>query len=132
MDHMNDYILYILMRTDLGSLTPGRKMAQSSHASNAFIHEYGNRKDVQEWQKQTKQGFGTAIVLSIDMIDLPSLIQEVKHAKFPCGWVVDPTYSIKITREIYDMIPAYFRSIPPVFNEDGSIIFYKEETTCSY
>ena len=30
-------VLYILMRTDMNSMNPGKAMAQASHASNAFI-----------------------------------------------------------------------------------------------
>ena len=30
-------VLYILMRTDMDSMNPGKAMAQASHASNAFV-----------------------------------------------------------------------------------------------
>ena len=34
-------VLYILMRTDMDSLNPGKAMAQASHASNAFVYRWG-------------------------------------------------------------------------------------------
>ena len=33
-------VLYILMRTDMDSMNPGKAMAQASHASNQFVAEY--------------------------------------------------------------------------------------------
>jgi hypothetical protein len=107
-------------------------MAQASHASNAFIHKYGKRPDVQEWTKSTKQGFGTAIVLSIDMLDLLPLVNELKQKKFPCDCVVDPEYGITISREIYNLIPSTTRSAPSVTKDDGKVVLFREETTCAY
>ncbi len=56
--------LYILMRTDMASGTPGKMMAQASHASNAFVKRaFDVGEDISGWTNQTDQGFGTVIVL---------------------------------------------------------------------
>lgn len=124
--------LYILMRNDLQSMNPGRAMAQASHASNAFIHKYGKRADVKKWQKETSQGFGTAIVLAASIGDIHDLISRLPHS-IPACMVVDPEYGVKTTREILSMIN--YKKImleKTVFNEDGSVVIFRSETTCAY
>lgn len=124
--------LYILMRNDLDSLNAGRAMAQASHASNAFIHKYGKRKDVQKWAKETPQGFGTAIVLSASYEDIQLIMCQTTSAKFPGDFVVDPEYGIILSREIFNMIPNNFRSKPPITKDDGKVVFFRRECTCAY
>ena len=49
-------VLYILMRTDMDSMNPGKAMAQASHASNTFVFRFGKENLVKQWQGETKQG----------------------------------------------------------------------------
>lgn len=68
----SDYALYILMRTDMDSMNPGKACAQAAHAANAFVdfmHFSGlttatTEKLCNEWREQTGLGFGTTIVLN--------------------------------------------------------------------
>lgn len=127
--------LYILIRTDLPSMTTGRAMAQASHASNAFIHKYGKRKEVQEWQKETKQGFGTAIVLAASLGEINDVFLQL-NALFPNGiqdYVIDPEYGIKTNKEMFDLInPKKVQFTKTIINDDGSVILFKDEITCAY
>ena len=118
------------MRTDLPSMSTGRAAAQASHASNAFIHKFGNRDDVRSWTTQTKQGFGTAIVLSAtekdinNIMDLDWLVKDT---------VIDPDYVIVISSEIVDYIGSKFKSqLEPLVKDTTKFLFHREEITCAY
>tara|TARA_R110000823_G_scaffold97570_2_gene211896 strand:+ start:3092 stop:3511 length:420 start_codon:yes stop_codon:yes gene_type:complete len=93
-------VLYILMRTDMDSMNPGKAMAQASHASNAFVHRHSKNLMTKQWQEQTPDGFGTVIVLGVggemeltyclgQADDLASLGVDIVS-----GEVVDPTYPV--------------------------------------
>lgn len=123
--------LYILMRNDLpSSMTSGRAMAQASHASNAFIHKYGRLKSVNKWQNETKQGFGTAIVLAAT---LPQMKEICFNLNEPHEFILDPEYGVKIDTELLKLIdPAMIVPSKTIINEDGSVIIFKKEITCAY
>jgi len=133
MNNENLY-LYILVRTDLPSMGAGRAAAQASHAANAFIHSYGNRAEVKEWQKQTPQGFGTAIVLGVDFATLKQTCAAAIGRKFPCDTVIDPDYVVSVSSEI---IP-YMNSddsrikIEPSPTDSNKYLIHREEITCGY
>ena len=60
-------VLYILMRTDMDSMNPGKAMAQASHAGSTFVHNAEPGYNVDEelfnaWQKETPQGFGPCLL----------------------------------------------------------------------
>ena len=98
-------VLYILMRTDMDSMNPGKAMAQASHASNAFVSNAEPGYNVDEelfnaWQQSTTQGFGTVLVLGVNEaqkrpavevaesnLELPPLLGNVKvlDAASECG-----------------------------------------------
>lgn len=129
-----DYRLYILMRNDLESMSYGRAAAQASHASNAFVYKYGKRTDVQRWQKQTAQGFGTAIVLSVDELELTNVLTEAKRLKLPHESVVDPDYGVKTTWELFKLLDTdkYTRYRSADTTTESAVVFYRSEITCAY
>ena len=102
--------LYILMRTDMDySMTPGRKMAQASHAANQaqtkLLKDYDPADDrysdyapnrFAAWIEEA-DGFGTAIVLGCTMDDIWKVHHQQHHVNydFDCGVVHDPEYYIK-------------------------------------
>lgn len=99
-------VLYILMRTDLDSLNPGKAMAQASHASNAFLYNlpvypdhannHGSRTmdAVNEWKNSTSQGFGTVLVLGVDERQMRTAVDVAQHLNYMADVVHDPTYPI--------------------------------------
>mgnify|MGYP001617059772 CR=1 FL=1 len=122
------------MRNDLESLGFGRASAQASHAANAFIHKYGKRADVKEWQNQTKQGFGTAIVLAINNVGTIGEIEAcAKRKKFLFEKVIDPDYRIVTTLEISYLL-SHSGDTPYTFDylEDGKVSISRKEMTCAY
>ena len=95
--------LYILMRSDLNSLNPGKAMAQASHAANAMVHKMkksGNAKMqnlLNKWETDTKQGFGTCLVL--DAHSEANILDVLKHYKGDkdvlADIINDPTYPLR-------------------------------------
>tara|TARA_B100000900_G_C20319887_1_gene609683 strand:+ start:227 stop:634 length:408 start_codon:yes stop_codon:yes gene_type:complete len=96
-------VLYILMRTDLDSMNPGKAMAQASHASNAFVHSADPGYNVDEelfntWENSTHQGFGTVLVLGVNEVQMRTAVEVAESCgidKFPSGIVHDPTYPLQ-------------------------------------
>ena len=93
-------VLYVIMRTDLDSLTPGKAMAQSNHAFGALKQRIrsniARQKDYIAWQETTTQDFGTVIVLGGTEGGIQATLDKIHKYKLPVvsGWVHDPTYPI--------------------------------------
>lgn len=88
--------LYILMRTDMASLNPGKAMAQAAHAANLF-HATDARvlSDVCMENWWGDRGFGTTIVLGVTGEQLLDVVEGAVMADFAARIVTDPTYPIR-------------------------------------
>lgn len=124
------YRLYILMRIDLPSMSPGRAMAQAAHAANQFIHEWGKNEKVRRWQKDAN-GFGTTICLAATKMEIDEIF-AAKHAEHIGGLVYDPTYNFNVPAEIAPLIIVNALTAPTLLKEDGSCIMFRNELTCAY
>jgi hypothetical protein len=108
-------ILYILMRTDMASMNPGKAVAQGSHAANQMQTRVASATQYiqdcfNEWQNQGASGFGTAICLSVDdrMMRrvMDGLAISVMAPDFALGGIVrDPTYPLR-DGEVTHLIPV--------------------------
>jgi len=102
--------LYILMRTDLDSLNPGKAMAQANHAFGALKKRIRSnivrQPDYLSWQEQTAQDFGTCIVLGGTEGGIQKCLDDIYRLKLPvvAGWVHDPSYPVK-DGEVTHLIP---------------------------
>ena len=128
---MNDTfpVLYILVRTDLDSLNPGKLGAQTSHASNAFLHQWKrlceNMDDaganytgfepivnthelINDWQNQTNQGFGTVLTLAATMSQMQFTVGAAERGGLLSGMVMDDTYPILVARELGEFLKATY------------------------
>ena len=96
-------VLYILMRTDLNSMNPGKAMAQASHAGSVFVSNAEPGYNVDEelfnaWQESTTQGFGTVLVLGVNEAQMRTAVEVAESFgvdKFPCDIIHDPTYPLQ-------------------------------------
>lgn len=103
-----DPTLYILMRTDLTSLNPGKAMAQAAHAANQFTRdmeaamhgEEGVSIDMHNmyfaW-KHEGTGFGTTIVLGVidaSLYRIRDMIIRNKDSEVMFGIVTDESYPV--------------------------------------
>lgn len=89
--------LYILMRSDLDSLNPGKMVAQGAHAANQFVHEVDTLNDplFQQWETSTPDGFGVTICLDVTGRELPTVVEFAKKAGFTAGVTHDPSYPLR-------------------------------------
>jgi peptidyl-tRNA hydrolase len=94
-------ILYILMRTDMLSMNPGKAIAQGSHATSKFHNAMNNPSgaaswsaDYVEWRRQAG-GFGTVLTLGCTEAQMFQAINNAQRAGVPCGIVNDPTYPLR-------------------------------------
>lgn len=99
--------LYIIVRTDLASMTQGRIAAQCAHAANMFVGEarklidyieYENDPFVlafNEWENQTGDHFGTTIVLNGGTEDEIKAQTYRLNGNYLTDFVIDPEYPIR-------------------------------------
>jgi hypothetical protein len=111
MEIENRYALYILMRTDLASLNPGKAMAQSNHAYGALKKRVRSHIVLQpkfiEWMGTTEQEFGTTLVLGAKEGEIKLVLDRASRyfgKTTLSGWVYDPTYPV-CDGEITHLVP---------------------------
>ncbi len=133
---MSDYVLYVIVRTNLESMTPGKAQAHSGHAACAFMYSgYGHSFGIpgfSEWVASTKQGFGTQFNLKAENDqDILDLINNA-DLTFARDIIVDPTYPFEVSDEIYHLLR-------PSLKQDGvwnpktkKWLCYREEWTAAY
>ena len=131
------------MRTDIPSMNPGKAMAQASHSSNAFVHRVLKNRELPDelahqsksWGEQTKQGFGTVLVLGCEMNDIKSVrsyCEGMQPEDILFDEVVDPTYPYIVNGEIKDLISGPTHTNIPHELESGDFVCFREEITCAY
>ena len=116
--------LYILMRTDMTSMNPGKAVAQGAHAANQFVKTMRNCNSICEdqteilhlwevWENSAvgddgiPQGFGTTITLGISSETI--LFEVVETAKkMGCAAEVtfDPSYPL-VDGDVVHLIPLH-------------------------
>lgn len=100
-------ILYILMRSDMDSLNPGKACAQAAHAANQFVFNLTERPGIntpadqvikldllERWREATGQGFGTTITLDVTGEILPKVVLFARTAGFEAAVTHDPSYPL--------------------------------------
>jgi len=103
--------LYILMRTDMESMNPGKAVAQGAHAANQFVHEMGtlatggngllsvneklNLLMFENWEASTPHGFGVTITLEVNLDWLELITQSAKTAGHISQVTLDPSYPLR-------------------------------------
>jgi len=130
------------MRTDLDSMKAGRAAAQASHATSAFMHDFGPnskcpRSEVKEWMQCTKQGFGTCIVLGVTGKQIDTLFYtEPLKSWIMKGEVYDPDYVILVSPELAHLLDHDDGHRPSNYTlenrPDGLIAVHRHERTCAY
>lgn len=135
----NDYVLYLLCRTDLPSMGFGKTVAQSGHAVSSFLCVNAinsGHKDEPGWQlikKWLEQGYGpgTKIALAVDEFQLSGYVHAALNRGFLAGTVSDDEYPYLVDKEIVPLIDPHVHTKPPVDKGDKALCFRKVET-CGY
>ena len=136
---MADYLaLYVFVRTDLQSMTPGKAQAHSGHAANHFTYNHytisntgDHLSDVEVWMKQAN-GFGTQINLKGAWQEVMQAVDEADSDGFVTGIVIDPTYPYIVNSEIRHLIAPLTHTLPPVEMADGNYMCFRREATAAY
>jgi len=105
--------LYILMRSDMNSMTPGKACAQAAHAANhaaVNMSKMGAGVDGPGfvlWQAQTDQYFGTTIVLRVTSEQqLVDMVTEAVFFGYSGDIILDPTYPVR-DGDVTHLIPVH-------------------------
>jgi len=107
---MSPVYLYILMRTDLASLNPGKAVAQGTHAANQCIFELRNKDSehletmLHTWESETKAGFGTCVVLGVKEAEMRRVIAMAQEMGLHANITHDPSYPL-VDGEVVHLIP---------------------------
>ena len=132
-------VLYVFVRTDMPSMTPGKAQAHSGHAANAFVYKnfikanpQGIRPEIYSWIEATPQGFGTQINLKASWKEVNELIDSVSQAGFIADYVIDPTYPYELDYEIYNLLEIHMQTAPPIFKDNGRVVCFRKEQTAAY
>lgn len=101
-------VLYILMRTDMDSMNPGKAIAQGSHATSYFMSIMEGRLHNPEdnlspvfelyklWKSQTEFDFGTVIVLDAGSeARFNNILDKADERDLFCATITDPTYPVQ-------------------------------------
>jgi len=91
--------LYILMRSDLESLNPGKMVAQGAHAANQSVAMLSKDHSIyplyEQWRSSTPCGFGVTLCLDVTGDQLPPVVEAAYRAGFAAGVTHDPSYPLQ-------------------------------------
>jgi peptidyl-tRNA hydrolase len=106
---LNDVCLYVIVRSDLASLNPGKACAQATHAANQCVFDI--RKSGEPWLHgqlvawEGDRGFGTCIVLSSSNFNrIEFTVNQLRDAGHHACMVHDPSYPL-LDGEVMHHIP---------------------------
>lgn len=128
---------YVLARTDLPSMNPGKMAAQVHHAGVQMMANYHRCKMVQDYINdglaQGANGFNTTIVLG-------ACIASIRHALIMAAltdavyeYVMDPSYPFIVeSEEIANLIPQKDTTKIIKKMDDGRVMMVREEITCAW
>ena len=98
-----DVRLYVIVRSDLASMTAGKAAAQATHAANKCVWQIQNL-DAKEFESKFKsmlktwegdRGFGTCIVLAAPIAELVKIIIQCSQHSIQSGIMNDPSYPLR-------------------------------------
>jgi peptidyl-tRNA hydrolase len=135
-----DLAVYVLARTDLTSLNPGKLAAQVHHAGVQMMGKYSRRQLVQDYIKNGKaQGavyFNTTIVLAAsihDIIQRLDAANEFDESMIVFNSITDPSYPFFVENmEIASLIPSNAKIQIVKTMDDGRVLMTREELTCAW
>lgn len=137
MDAKPDLAVYVLARTDLPSMNPGKLAAQVHHAGVQMMSLFAEHPMVQQYVAhgvtQGADHFNTTIVLgaSIDQIRGLSCTYGWDYVIPVKGSIVDPSYPFFVeNQEVADLVAANGKSTVIKTMDDGRVLMTRQETTC--
>lgn len=132
-----DLTVYVLVRTDLPSLTPGKAMAQVHHLGVQLVSKHQGdlvNDYVMSGIEQGADHFNTTIVLGATLSEIEQVL--TKSTQLPVTdmithRVVDPSYPFIVeNEEIAGLIPQTDHMKVVSVLQDGRVLMTREELTC--
>jgi hypothetical protein len=137
MEATPDLAVYVLARTDLPSMNPGKLAAQVHHAGVQMMSLFADHPLVQQYVAEgVAQGayyFNTTIVLGATMDQLHGLrcTYGWEYHLTVKGSVVDPSYPFFVeNQEVADLVAANGKAAVIKTMDDGRVLMTRQETTC--
>lgn len=129
--------VYVLVRTDLPSMNPGKMAAQVHHAGVQMMAKHGHRWLVQEYVKEgLAQGavyFNTTIVLSACINSINSALHKAAPTDLVFDFVRDPSYPFIVeSEEIANLIPQSNTTKIIKTLDDGRVLMVRPEVTVAW
>ena len=91
--------LYLLMRTDLASLNPGKAVAQGAHAATKATwlarKSRAHARMLADWEAQTGQGYGVKVSLGVDENTMRRKVAAAKRLGLLTSVLHDPSYPLQ-------------------------------------
>lgn len=139
-ENIRDLVVYVLLRTDLPSMNPGKAAAQVHHAGVQMAAKHGKRQLVQDYIKDgIAQGavyFNTTLVLGATLDNIIRCGQEAENAGDDIvvfNTVTDPSYPFFVENtEIAALIPQTETTRAVKYMADGRVLMVREEVTCAW
>jgi hypothetical protein len=139
-EHLSrDMVVYVLLRTDLPSMNPGKAAAQVHHAGVQMMAKRGKQQLVKDYAAdgvaQNADWFNTTVVLGATLDDIIQREQVAALAGedvIVFGTVNDPSYPFVVENmEVASLIPE---SIAKLVKQmpDGRVLMTREEVTCAW
>jgi hypothetical protein len=137
MENQRDLAVYILARTDLPSLNPGKLAAQVHHAGTQMMANHGHHPLVQEYVQtgnaQGANGFNTTIVLGACRQEIHNVMLMAEFKSMLFNSVVDPSYPFWVENmEIANLIPQTDMTKIIKVLDNGKVLMVREEVTCAW
>lgn len=135
-----DLAVYVLLRTDLPSMTPGKAAAQVHHAGVQMMAKHGKRQLVQDYVKDgIAQGavyFNTALILGatiVDIVERGMMAEAAGDEVVVFNTVTDPSYPFFVENmEIARLIPQDDATKIVKIMDNGKVLMVRPEVTCSW
>lgn len=139
MTNERDLAVYVLLRTDLPSMNPGKAAAQVHHAGVQMVNKHRAQALVRDYitqgMEQGADNFNTTIVLGATLEQIQHVsaqANQLNHNVVVLDTVTDPSYPFFVENaEVADLIPeSTARAIKKM--PDGRILMVREEVTCAW
>jgi peptidyl-tRNA hydrolase len=131
-----DLAVYVMVRNDLPSLSPGKAAAQVHHSGVQMMVKHATHKLVRQYiEDGVAQGadqFNTTLTVSANLRQIETAISKAKSMDVLCDILIDPTYPFFVDPEIAPLLEAnaLVKRVGPTSN--GQELFLRSELTVAW
>lgn len=136
-----DLAVYVLVRTDIPSMNPGKAMAQVHHAGVQMLNQSGHNTLVNQYIADGAAagavGFNTTIILAANRSQIDEALSaaaDLYHRNATTilySEVVDPSYPFLVSREVWEWANS-LNSVPGNLRGDDMVVVTRKEVTCAW